>query len=81
MKQNEDNGQQDERSPLAIGYAWSVHITSLAIEMVVYVLLGLALDHYLHTLPLFIIIGAIWAMWVLMHRLVTLDKQGKTKDD
>ena len=73
---------QEERSPIAIGYAWSVQILSIAIEAVVYVMIGLLIDRYFNTIPIFIIISAIWAVWVFMVRIVALaKKQEKTNDD
>lgn len=66
--------QRDDRSPFALAYQWSARITSISLELVVPVLIGYWLDHRLHVLPLFLILGAILGFVTATLSLVRLTK-------
>jgi hypothetical protein len=51
--------QRDDRSPLALAYQWSARITSISLELLLPMLIGLWLDQRWGTLPLLLIVGVI----------------------
>ncbi|MGL6196685.1 MAG: hypothetical protein ACRC2T_17875 [Thermoguttaceae bacterium] len=65
----------DGRSPLAIGYAWSVIISTIALEMTLPALFGFWLDYKFGTLILFTIIGAVLGMITGMTHLIQITKR------
>jgi F0F1-type ATP synthase assembly protein I len=66
--------QRDDRSPYALAYQWSARITTISLELVIPVLAGYWLDHRLHLLPLFLILGAILGFVTATLSLVRLTK-------
>lgn len=62
--------RNDERSLLAKAWGWGYQTIAISLEMVVPALLGLGVDRWLGTLPLFVILGAIFGMVAGMVHLV-----------
>ena len=71
---NDDDFEEDGRSPLAIGYMWSVVITSLGIELVLPILLGVYLDFKLGTRCLCLILGVLLGFFVAAVNFIKLMK-------
>ncbi|MGL6226272.1 MAG: AtpZ/AtpI family protein [Thermoguttaceae bacterium] len=70
----QSQGEQDSRSPLAIGYTWSIIVSSIAFEMVLPILLGFWIDQKLGTLVLFTLLGAVLGMTIALLQLIQLGK-------
>jgi len=49
--------QPDDRSPMAIAYAWAARVMTISIEMVTPGLLGYWVDQQLGTVVLFLVLG------------------------
>ena len=74
-----------ERSPYAVGYEWSVRISSIGLEMALPPTAGIWLDSRCGTLPLLTILGAVLGMTTAMTHLIQIAKTGvnppKKNDD
>ena len=71
---DDDDFEEDGRSPLAIGYMWSVVIMSLGIELVLPILLGVYLDSKFGTICLFLILGVFFGFFVAAVNFIKLMK-------
>jgi hypothetical protein len=67
----------DDRDPISKGYAWSVIVSSIGMEMVVPPLIGLWIDRKCGTIVLFTILGAVLGMVCAISQLVGLGKNNK----
>ncbi len=65
------------RSPYAIGYEWSVIVSSIAMEMALPPLFGIWLDGKCGTLLLFTVLGAALGMTTALLHLLQIDKKNK----
>ena len=72
----DDSKQNDDRSPLAVGYAWAARIFSIGIEMVIPILLGIWLDRKLGTVVLFLLLGVALGMGIAVMQLVRIVQEG-----
>lgn len=77
------NHDDDERSMIAKAWGWGYQAISISLEMVVPGLLGLWIDRVVGTLPLFLILGAIFGMIAGMIHLLQFAKRigGGGKND
>jgi ATP synthase protein I len=66
--------QRDDQSPLALAYQWSARITSISLELLLPMLLGLWLDRRWGTLPLLLIVGVILGFLTATLSLLRLAK-------
>jgi F0F1-type ATP synthase assembly protein I len=64
----------DGRSPIAIAMHWASQVTTIAIEMVLPVLLGVWADKRLGTKGVFSLVGAIAGLWLGMWSLLRIAK-------
>jgi F0F1-type ATP synthase assembly protein I len=64
------NDSDDERSMMAKAWGWGHQAMSISLEMVVPSLLGLWIDRLIGTLPLFLLLGAVFGMTAGMVHLV-----------
>ncbi len=75
--------REQEPSPISQGYAWSVRVTSIALEMVLPSLGGVWLDAKLGTFILFTLLGAVLgmttALWSLLKTAKQASMEGKRK--
>ena len=71
---DDDDFEEDCRSPLAIGYMWSVVIMSLGLELVLPILLGVYLDSKFGTVCLFLILGIFFGFFVAAVNFIKLMK-------
>jgi len=62
------------RSPYAVGYEWSVRISSIALGMVLPAVFGIWLDAKCGTLILFTVLGAILGMTTALIQLIRIGK-------
>lgn len=67
--------ENDERAPLAKGYAWAILIMSITMESALLVYFGYLLDHYFKTLPWITLVTAFLAISVMTLRLLSLIKK------
>jgi len=63
-----------ERSPYAVGYEWSVRVSSIGLQMALPPVFGIWLDSKCGTLPLFTVLGAVLGMTTGMIHLIQLGK-------
>ena len=73
---NDSDRDLHERSPYAVGYEWSVRISSIGLEMALPPAAGIWLDSRCGTLPLFTILGAVFGMTTAMIHLIQIGKTG-----
>ena len=75
---NKNNPDRDlqERSPYAVGYEWSVRISSIGLEMALPPAAGIWLDSRCGTLPLFTLLGAVLGMTTALMHLIQIGKNG-----
>ena len=72
----------DKRSPVAIGYMWASRATSVSLEMVLPILLGLWLDRRWNSSPWIVIIGAVLGFSIALLHLMQMTKPNhKTNRD
>jgi len=69
--QNEDNS---DRSPYAVGYEWSVRISTIGLEMALPPVFGMWLDSKCGTLVLFTLLGAVFGMTTALIHLIRIGK-------
>lgn len=75
-----DNGPDDDLSPLAIGAMWVARITSLGMEVALMIFVGHWLDGKFGPRPLWTILGALLAMAIFMIQLVEIAKKGEKRE-
>ena len=73
-KNGEETDEKDTRSPLAIGYEWSVIVSSIGLEMALPPAFGIWLDQKCGTVMLFTVLGAILGMTTAMMHLIQITK-------
>ena len=64
--------QPDDRSPLARAMAWTSHVTTISLEMVVPGVIGLWIDQKLGTGMLFLVLGVLLGLGMGMWHLIKL---------
>jgi F0F1-type ATP synthase assembly protein I len=70
----------DDRSPWALAMEWASLVTTIGMEMVLPTLGGFALDRWLGTLPIFLLIGAVLGFALgLLHLLKLASPRGGMK--
>ena len=69
----------DDRSPMAVAYAWAWRVTTISMEMVIPGLVGLAVDRWLGSVVAFTILGFAAGMTLGIWHLVKLGSPGSTK--
>ncbi len=77
MKKSEDPASDDDRAPLAVGYAWAARITGIGLEFVIPILIGVWLDRKLGTVIVFLFAGLLVGMGIGFVRLREIIKQGQ----
>ena len=65
----------DDRSALAVGYAWSIRIMTLALEVGLLTFGGHWLDGQLNTRPVFVLAGSLLGLSVFFVHLIAIAKQ------
>jgi F0F1-type ATP synthase assembly protein I len=68
------NNIPDGRSPIAVAMHWATQVTTISIEMVLPILLGVWVDRRLGTKVLFTILGGIGGMWLGIWNLIRVAK-------
>jgi F0F1-type ATP synthase assembly protein I len=81
------NNIPDGRSPIAVAMNWATQVTTISIEMVLPIVLGVWADRRLGTKVVFTILGAIAGLWLGIWSLIRMtrdieedekkDKQGQ----
>lgn len=66
--------QRDDRSPYAVAYEWTARITSISLELIIPILVGVWLDQWLHLTPLFLIVGVTLGFVTATLSLIRLTK-------
>ena len=74
-KDNENQSEKDTRSPYAIGYEWSVIVSSIGMEMALPPIFGIWLDQKFGTVMLFTLLGAAFGMITAMMHLIQIGKK------
>ena len=72
--QNERDTGQQGRSPYAVGYEWSVKISTIGMEMALPPVFGMWLDSKCGTLVLFTLLGAALGMTTALIHLIRIGK-------
>jgi len=72
--QNEHNSDPQGRSPYAVGYEWSVRISTIGLEMALPPVFGMWLDSKCGTLVLFTLLGAVFGMTTALIHLIRIGK-------
>ncbi|MBN1589969.1 MAG: AtpZ/AtpI family protein [Pirellulales bacterium] len=62
----------DDRSSLAVAVAWASQVTTVALEMALPAVAGHWVDRWLHTDPLFLLLGALFGFTAGMWHLLRL---------
>ena len=68
------NNIPDGRSPIAVAMQWASQVTTISIEMVLPLLLGVWVDRRLGSRALFTILGGIAGLWLGIWNLIRLAK-------
>jgi F0F1-type ATP synthase assembly protein I len=68
------NNIPDGRSPIAVAMHWASQVTTISIEMVLPILLGVWTDQRLGTRAVFSILGAIAGLWLGIWNLIRIAK-------
>ena len=68
------NNIPDGRSPIAVAMHWATQVTTISIEMVLPILLGVWVDHRLGTKVVFTILGGIGGLWLGIWNLIRVAK-------
>ena len=76
-KNNEKKSEKDTRSPYAIGYEWSVIISSIGMEMALPPIFGIWLDQKFGTVMIFTLLGAVLGMVTALMHLIQIGKNEK----
>lgn len=72
-----DKTGDDERSSLAVGYQWSIVISTIGMQMTLPALFGYWLDKRLGTVMLFTLLGAVLGMTSGMMQLLKISKDSE----
>jgi F0F1-type ATP synthase assembly protein I len=68
------NNIPDGRSPIAVAMHWASQVTTISIEMVLPILLGVWTDRRLGTKAVFTIVGGIAGFWLGIWNLIRIAK-------
>ena len=68
------NNIPDGRSPIAVAMHWASQVTTISIEMVLPILLGVWADRRLGTKAVFTILGAACGLWLGIWSLLRIAK-------
>jgi F0F1-type ATP synthase assembly protein I len=68
------NNIPDDRSLIAVAMHWATQVTTISIEMVLPILLGVWADRRLGTKALFTILGGIAGLWLGIWTLIRIAK-------
>ena len=74
MNISPNQNKQDGRSPYAVGYEWSVRISTISLEMALPPVFGMWLDSKCGTLVLFTLLGAVFGMTTALIHLIQISK-------
>lgn len=74
------NNIPDGRSPIAVAMHWASQVTTISIEMVLPVLLGVWVDRRLGTRFIFTLLGAAAGLWLGLWSLIRLGKTIEEND-
>jgi F0F1-type ATP synthase assembly protein I len=69
------NNIPDGRSPIAVATHWASQVTTISIEMVLPILLGVWADQKLGTKAVFTILGGIAGLWLGVWSLMRIAKE------
>ena len=72
---NEEDNEKDTRSPYAIGYEWSVIVSSIGLEMALPPVFGIWLDQKFGTVIIFTLLGAVLGMITALTHLIQIGKK------
>ncbi|MCC6123849.1 MAG: AtpZ/AtpI family protein [Pirellulales bacterium] len=64
----------DDRAPIAVAMHWATQVTTISLEMVIPILLGVWADRRLGTKALFTILGGIAGLWLGIWTLIRVAK-------
>ena len=73
--ENGDASKEDDRSPLAIGYAWAARVMAIGFEVVLPILLGVWIDYLLGTVVLFMFLGLLLGGFVGFTQLLKIVRE------
>ena len=73
--ENGDAGEEDDRSPFAIGYAWAARIMAIGFEAALPILLGVWIDYLLGTVVLFLFLGLLLGGFIGYMQLLKIVKE------
>ena len=74
---SDDTSQNDGRSPIVQGYVWATVITTMAVELILPILLGVYADYKFGTKYLFLLLGVFLSCVIMV---VNFFKLVKSKD-
>jgi F0F1-type ATP synthase assembly protein I len=74
------NNLPDGRSPLAVAMQWASQVTTISVEMVVPILLGVWADRRWGTKAVFTILGAVAGLWLGLWSLLRLARAFNADD-
>jgi F0F1-type ATP synthase assembly protein I len=74
------NNIPDDRSPIAVAMHWASQVTTISIEMVLPILLGVWADRRLGTKFVFVIFGAACGLWLGIWSLLRIAKMLSAED-
>jgi F0F1-type ATP synthase assembly protein I len=75
------NNTPDGRSPIAVAIHWASQVTTISVEMVLPLLLGVWVDRWLNTKAVFAILGGILGLWVGIWNLMRIAKELAAEDN
>ena len=75
QQENQPKNNRWEHSPYAVGYEWSVRVSTIGLEMALPPVFGVWLDSKCGTLILFTVLGAALGMTTALIRLIRLGKE------
>jgi len=79
MEPSPNKRDSQERSPYAVGYEWSVRISSIGLQMALPPVFGIWLDSQCGTLMFFTVLGAALGMTTALISLIRLGKNNERK--
>jgi F0F1-type ATP synthase assembly protein I len=74
------NNTPDGRSPIAVAIHWASQVTTISIEMVLPLLLGVWVDRWLHTKAVFTVLGGSLGLWLGIWTLMRIAKELAAQD-
>jgi F0F1-type ATP synthase assembly protein I len=74
------NNAPDGRSPIAVAMQWASEVTTISVEMVVPILLGLWIDRQLGTKVVFLLVGTALGLWLGIWSLLRIAKRVSADD-